>query len=93
MLCLPAGDVMLKNPPVNVGDMRDAGSIPGLEPTPGILPEKSHGQRSLAGCSPWASKEWDTTKHRAMMPVKSTLPFQNSTAISFKNVQLLWLTK
>ena len=26
-----------------------------------ILPGKSHGQRSLAGYSPWVHKEWDTT--------------------------------
>ena len=24
-----------------------------MEPTPVFLPEKSHGQRSLVGCSPW----------------------------------------
>ena len=27
-----------------------------------ILPGKSHGQRSLAGCSPWGRKESDTTE-------------------------------
>ena len=30
-------------------------------PTPVLLPEKSHGQRSLVGCSPWGCKESDTT--------------------------------
>ena len=25
-----------------------------------LLPGKSHGQRSLAGCSPWGHEEWDT---------------------------------
>ena len=25
-----------------------------------FLPGESHGQRSLAGCSPWGHKEWDT---------------------------------
>ena len=30
--------------------------------TPVLLPGKSHGQRSLVGCSPWVSCEWDTTK-------------------------------
>ena len=35
------------------------GLIPGLEPTPVFLPEESHGQRSLAGYSPWGSKELD----------------------------------
>ena len=26
-----------------------------------ILPGKSHGQKSLAGYSPWGHKEWDKT--------------------------------
>ena len=30
-------------------------------PTPVLLPGKSHGQRSLVGCSPWGHKESDTT--------------------------------
>ena len=30
-------------------------------PTPVLLPGKSHGQRSLVGCSPWGHKELDTT--------------------------------
>ena len=32
------------------------------QPTPVILPRKSHGQRSLVGCSPWGPEESDTTK-------------------------------
>ena len=49
----------------------DPGSIPGSEkthwrrtwqPTPVFLPGESHGQRSLAGCSPWGHKESDTTE-------------------------------
>ena len=31
-------------------------------PTPVLLPGESHGQRSLAGCSPWGHKESDTTE-------------------------------
>ena len=31
------------------------------QPTPVFLPEKFQGQRSLAGYSPWGSKESDTT--------------------------------
>ena len=50
---------------------RDPGSIPVLggfpwrrkwQPTPVFLPGKSHGQRSLAGYSPWGRKESDTTE-------------------------------
>ena len=32
------------------------------QPTPVFLPEKSHGQRSLAGYSPWGHKELDMTE-------------------------------
>ena len=31
-------------------------------PTPVLLPGKSHGQRSLVGCSPWGRYESDTTE-------------------------------
>ena len=30
--------------------------------TPVLLPRKSHGRRSLVGCSPWGLKELDTTE-------------------------------
>ena len=32
-----------------------------LQPTPVLLPEKSHGWRSLVGCNPWGREELDTT--------------------------------
>ena len=32
------------------------------QPTPVLLPGKSHGRRSLVGCSPWSRYELDTTK-------------------------------
>ena len=59
---------MVKNPPVNVGHL---GSIPGLGGPPGgghgnplqySCLENPHGQRSLAGYSPWGCKESDMTK-------------------------------
>ena len=43
----------------------DAGSIPGSGRSSGEgngNPEKSHGQRSLVGYSPWGGKESDTTE-------------------------------
>ena len=41
----------------------DPGSVPGSEgSTPVFLPGDSHGQRSLAGYSPWGHKESDTTE-------------------------------
>ena len=57
---------MVKNPSANAGD---EGSIPGSEtsperkkwqPIPVFWTEKSHGQRSLVGYSPWGCKESDT---------------------------------
>ena len=56
---------MVKNPLANARDTGDVGSIPGVrkipwrrkwQPAPVFLPEKSHGQRSLAGYSPWNHK-------------------------------------
>ena len=32
------------------------------QPTPVFLPGKSHGQRSLVGCSPWGCEESDRTE-------------------------------
>ena len=32
------------------------------QPTPVLLPEKSHGRRNLVGYSPWGRKESDTTE-------------------------------
>ena len=32
------------------------------QPTPVLLPGKSHGRRSLVGCSPWGCQESDTTE-------------------------------
>ena len=61
---------MVKNPPANAGDIRHMGSIPGSERSPGggnsnplqySCLESPHGQRSLAGYSPWSRKESDTT--------------------------------
>ena len=65
---------MVKNPTVNAGD---AGlQVQSLiwkdslkkekQPTPVILPEKSHGQRSLVGYSPWGHKESYMTEHAQM---------------------------
>ena len=62
---------MVKNPPASAGEERDTGSIPGLGRSPGegngnllqlFLPGKFHGHRSLAGYSPWGSKESDMTE-------------------------------
>ena len=33
-----------------------------MAPTPGLLPGKAHGVRSLVGCSPWGREESDTAE-------------------------------
>ena len=66
----PDGSVV-KNPPANAGDSGDMGSIAGSGKIPWrrkwqaiaiFLPAESHGQRSLAGHSPWGCKELDATE-------------------------------
>ena len=37
------------------------------QPTPVFLPGKFHGQRSLAGYSPWGHKESDMTEHTGLL--------------------------
>ena len=68
---LPGGRVV-KNLPANAGDPRDVGSIPGSGRSPGggsgnllplLLPGKFHGQRSLAGYSPWGPEESKASEH------------------------------
>ena len=56
--------LVVKHPPANAGDARDSGSISGVRKIPKITfsPGEFHGQRSLAGYSPWGPKESDTTK-------------------------------
>ena len=72
---------MLKNPPGNAGDLRgsNSGLITGLGRSPrkgmrahsSILPGESHGQRSLAGYSPWGRRELDATEHAHIEPKRS----------------------
>ena len=58
---------MLRKMPANAGDVRDTGFDPWVrknpwrrawQPTPVVLPGKSHGQRSLAGYSHVVAKSW-----------------------------------
>ena len=60
----------MKNTPANAGDLRDGGLIPGSgrslgegngNPLQHPCLEKSHGHRSLVGCSPCGCKELGTT--------------------------------
>ena len=42
-----------------------------MQPTPVFWPGKSHGQRSLAGYSPWDRKESDTTEVTEQVSIRS----------------------
>ena len=59
----------------------DRGMIPGLGRSPGeghatdfqySCLENPHGQKSLAGCSPWGHKEWDMTEGTSTSQQHST---------------------
>ena len=68
--------LVIKNPPPNTEDIRDAGSVPGFGRSPGVghgnpfqysclenpMDRESYGQRSLAGYHPWGRKESDTAE-------------------------------
>ena len=45
-----------------IGDTKGIFLEKAMAPTPVLLPGKSHGRRSLVGCSPWGRKESDTTE-------------------------------
>ena len=74
---------------VSVYNEGDQGSILGLgrspgegkwQSTSGLLPGKSHGQRSLVGYSPWGRKESDTTERLYL-----TLPYLTLPYLTFNN--------
>ena len=69
--------LVVKSLPVNAGDVRDVGSIPGWGrfsregngyPLQLFLPGASHGQRSLAGYRLWGRKELDMTEQLTYTP-------------------------
>ena len=73
------GGAVVKNLSANAGGTKDVGSIPGLGISPegryllkgmatcsSILARKFHGQRVLAGYSPWGWGKSDTTEHSTM---------------------------
>ena len=71
---------MVKNLPANAGDIKRHAFDPWVRknpwrrewlPTPVFLPKESHGQRSLAGYSPWGCEQSDTTE-QLTLSVRST---------------------
>ena len=55
------------------------------QPTPVFLPGESHGQRSLAGYSPWGCKESDTTERLTL----ASTSFKSIHSMSFRLEVLL----
>ena len=66
------------------------------QPTPVFMPEKSHGQRSLAGYSPWHHKELDTTEQAPKLTLflllqsKRRQRLQNTDGFGGKAAQRVW---
>ena len=61
---------MVKNPPVNAGDIRDAGSIPGLGRSPGggmtTLPGESHDRGAWWATVHGVAKSWARLKRLSL---------------------------
>ena len=74
------GGTVVKNPPANAEDARDMFDPwvrrilwrRASQSAPVFLPEKSHGQRNLAGYSPWGRKELNTTEQLSTASLKLT---------------------
>ena len=64
------GALVVKNPLASAGDIRDVGLMPvqkdpleeSLATHSSVLAWKIHGQRSMAGYSPWGCKKSDMTE-------------------------------
>ena len=51
--------------------------------TPALLPEKSHGRRSLKGYNPWGHKESDTTERLHLTFTDTLYGFNNDTKVQY----------
>ena len=59
-------------------------------PTPVFLPGKSHGQRSLAGYSPWGGKELDMTETTKQQQRECTYRRRESEGITEAEGRVAW---
>ena len=67
---------MVKHPPAkerDAGLTAELGSRRAWHPTTVFLPGESHGQRSLAGYSPWDHRESDTTERLTLPSLLASL--------------------
>ena len=87
-LSLEASQMVLvvKNPSAIAGKCKRCGFDPWIgkipwkrkwQPTPIFLPEKSYGQRGLAGYSPWDHRELDTREQLTLPLPKSVISFED----------------
>jgi len=64
---IPARMTVIKKTKIAIVDVKKKGTFIHYwrrqwHPTPVLVPGKSHGQRSLVGCSPWGREESDMTE-------------------------------
>ena len=59
------------------------------QPTPVFLPGEFHGQRSLAGYSPWSHRELDTTEQITQKRLFSSFSLSTVKAVSSAYLRLL----
>ena len=59
------------------------------QPTPVFLPGEFHGQRSLAGYSPWSHRELDTTEQITQKRLFSSFSLSTIKAVSSAYLRLL----
>ena len=94
--------LVLKNLLANAGGIRHAGSIPGLGRSPGegnsnplqySCLEKSHGQRSLVGYSPWGGKESAMTERLTLFTFTKALYRASLVAQMVKRLPEMWETQ
>ena len=83
--------------PTNAGNTRDASLIPGEEngssSTPVFLPENIHGQKSLAGYSPWGRKEFGHNWAHTRMCTHTQWCQTKSTFMRFSYLSSKWVIK
>ena len=58
------------------------------QPTPVFLPGESHGERSLAGYSPWGHKELDMIEAAEHAHIR----YMNIAQLVYTSLTILWLT-
>ena len=62
-------------------------------PTPVLLPGKSHGRRSLVGCSPWGREESDTTERLQFHFSLSCIGEGNGNPLQYSCLEMLGKTE